>query len=79
LTPYILKIAQSKGGKVDIIDHSDGGVMVLYVPMMQSDVTALVDHAIALGRLFMVHIISLNLSEHMNTLPFKWQKNRLIA
>ncbi|EEA19425.1 conserved hypothetical protein [Talaromyces marneffei ATCC 18224] len=46
---YIVEVAQKKGGKVDIVGHSEGGVMALYVPMTQPKVAAVVDHAIALG------------------------------
>jgi pimeloyl-ACP methyl ester carboxylesterase len=46
---YILEVAQKKGGKVDLVGHSEGGVMALYVPMTQPDVAAVIDHAIALG------------------------------
>ncbi|KAH8692712.1 hypothetical protein BGW36DRAFT_302738 [Talaromyces proteolyticus] len=46
---FILEVAQKRGGKVDLVGHSEGGVQTLYVPMTQPDVAYVVDHAIALG------------------------------
>ncbi|QKX55423.1 uncharacterized protein TRUGW13939_02516 [Talaromyces rugulosus] len=46
---FILEVAQKTGGKVDVVGHSEGGVQTLYVPMVQPDVAAVIDHAIALG------------------------------
>lgn len=50
IADFILQVSrQTKHDKVDIVGHSEGGVMVLYVPMTRSDVAAVVDHAVALG------------------------------
>ncbi|CAH0027745.1 unnamed protein product [Clonostachys rhizophaga] len=46
-----IKEVKTKTGaqKVDLLGHSEGGVMAIYVPMTQSGIAEIVDHNIALG------------------------------
>jgi triacylglycerol esterase/lipase EstA (alpha/beta hydrolase family) len=50
LAGFILEVVQKTGApKVDLVGHSEGGVMSLYVPMKYPQVSAHVDHIVALG------------------------------
>ena len=50
IADFILDVVKRTGApKVDIVGHSEGGVMSLYVPMTHKDVSAHVERIIALG------------------------------
>jgi len=46
-----IKEVKSKTGaeKVDLVGHSEGGVMTLYVPLTQEGISDIVEHTVALG------------------------------
>ncbi|KAG9229144.1 alpha/beta-hydrolase [Amylocarpus encephaloides] len=47
---FILEVADQTGSdKVDLVGHSEGGVMAFYVPMAHAEVAAKVAHSISLG------------------------------
>lgn len=50
IADFIRSVKDNTGAeKVDIVGHSEGGVMALYVPMTQDGIAEIVDHNIALG------------------------------
>lgn len=50
IASFIKEVKDNTGAdKVDIVGHSEGGVMALYVPMTQEGIAEIVDHNIALG------------------------------
>ena len=50
IASFIKEVKERTGsGKVDLVGHSEGGVMALYVPMTQEGISEVVDHNIALG------------------------------
>lgn len=50
IADYIQEVKrETKADKVDLVGHSEGGVMALYVPMTQEGIAAVVDHNVALG------------------------------
>ncbi|CAH0057698.1 unnamed protein product [Clonostachys solani] len=50
IAAFITEVKTKTGAeKVDLIGHSEGGVMAIYVPMTQSGIADIVDHNIALG------------------------------
>lgn len=50
IASFIKEVKENTGSeKVDIVGHSEGGVMALYVPMTQEGIAEIVDHNIALG------------------------------
>ncbi|KZV90583.1 alpha/beta-hydrolase [Exidia glandulosa HHB12029] len=46
---FIREVNQKTGKKVDLVGHSEGGVMTIYVPMSQPGIADIVERAVALG------------------------------
>jgi pimeloyl-ACP methyl ester carboxylesterase len=50
IAAFIREVRDNTGAeKVDLVGHSEGGVMAVYVPMTQEGIADMVDHNIALG------------------------------
>jgi len=50
IASFIKEVKERTGTeKVDLVGHSEGGIMALYVPMTQEGISEVVDHNIALG------------------------------
>lgn len=50
IASFIRSVKDKTGAaKVDLVGHSEGGVMAIYVPMTQEGIANIVDHNIALG------------------------------
>ncbi|KAK8104892.1 hypothetical protein PG999_008251 [Apiospora kogelbergensis] len=50
IADFVLEVVEKTGAdKVDIVGHSEGGVMSLYVPMRHPEVAKHVDHVVSLG------------------------------
>lgn len=50
IATFIREVKDKTGAdKVDIVGHSEGGVMALYVPLVEDGIAEIVDHNIALG------------------------------
>lgn len=50
IASFIKEVKDKTGAnKVDLVGHSEGGVMALYVPMTQDGIAEIVDHNVALG------------------------------
>lgn len=46
---FIRKVHEKTGKKVDLVGHSEGGVMSIYTPMTQPGIADIVERAVALG------------------------------
>lgn len=46
---FIREVHAKTGKKVDLVGHSEGGVMAIYAPMTQPGIADIVEHAVALG------------------------------
>jgi hypothetical protein len=50
IAAFIREVKENTGAdKVDLVGHSEGGVMALYVPLVEEGIADIVDHNIALG------------------------------
>ena len=50
IADFIREVRDKTGAeKVDLVGHSEGGVMAIYVPMTQNGISEIVDHRVALG------------------------------
>ena len=50
IADFVREVREKTGAdKVDIVGHSEGGVMALYVPLTQDGIAEMVEHTVALG------------------------------
>ncbi|PVI02346.1 alpha/beta-hydrolase [Periconia macrospinosa] len=49
IAAFIEEVASKTGKKVDLVGHSEGGVMTLYVPLTQSGIANKIERTVALG------------------------------